>query len=174
MKFALSVAVLALAASQAMAVMPKPTPGCAKTVQVKPTDTTCDQFAADNGITLKQLLAWNIKLHNNCDNLDVDAYMCVAFGGEPQAPVTATNSGAPKPTATAPVVTSSAPRPTSAPRSNGAASSAAQSNAPTATGPAGATRSSAPFNAPTGAASTNKGSLLIAAAGVILSVAYMV
>ncbi|KAF9577159.1 hypothetical protein BGW38_007814, partial [Lunasporangiospora selenospora] len=72
MKFSLSLAVLALAASQAAAVIPIPVKNCIKTVVVKPTDSTCIQFSADNGITFKQLLAWNQKLRPDCKNLDVD------------------------------------------------------------------------------------------------------
>ncbi|KAG0028414.1 hypothetical protein BGZ81_004757, partial [Podila clonocystis] len=71
MKISVTILALAAIASQAMAVIPIPVKGCQKTVVVKSTDTGCDQFAAANNITFKQLLAWNEKLRPDCANLDV-------------------------------------------------------------------------------------------------------
>ncbi|KAF9939323.1 hypothetical protein BGZ70_006460, partial [Mortierella alpina] len=79
MKFSATLLVLAAVASSAMAVVPKPIKECTKTVIVKPTDTGCIQFAEANGITFKQLLAWNYKLSPKCDNLDVNEPMCVSI-----------------------------------------------------------------------------------------------
>src|SRR5690554_6412758 len=69
MKFTLSLAVLALAASQAMAVVPTPIAECTKTVIVQPTDTGCADFAAVNGCTFDDMLKWNLKLRPDCMNL---------------------------------------------------------------------------------------------------------
>ncbi|KAF9272905.1 hypothetical protein BGZ74_005024, partial [Mortierella antarctica] len=71
MKISVTILALAAIASQAMAVVPIPVKGCQKTVVVKPTDTGCDQFAAANNITFKDLLHWNKKLRTDCLNLDV-------------------------------------------------------------------------------------------------------
>ncbi|KAG0040314.1 hypothetical protein BGZ83_002616 [Gryganskiella cystojenkinii] len=110
MKFSATLLVLAAVASQALAVVPVPVKGCQKTVQVKPTDTGCDQFASDNHITFKQLLAWNLKLSPKCDNLDVDAFLCVVG---PKKPVPATTQKPkPKPTTHKPKPTTHKPKPT--------------------------------------------------------------
>ncbi|KAF9937360.1 hypothetical protein BGZ67_001351 [Mortierella alpina] len=85
MKFSATLLVLAAVASQAMAVVPKPIKECTQTVVVKPTDTGCIQFATDNHITFKQLLAWNYKLSPKCDNLDVNEPMCVSI--TPKKPI---------------------------------------------------------------------------------------
>ncbi|KAI8358646.1 hypothetical protein B0O80DRAFT_495331 [Mortierella sp. GBAus27b] len=102
MKFALSIAVLALAASQVAAVVPEPVRGCQKTVVVLANDTGCDDFARNNRITSTELLAWNLKLRTDCKNLDVGAPLCVAGPG---AKVNTPTDGADKPSASKPPAT---------------------------------------------------------------------
>ncbi|GJJ69449.1 hypothetical protein EMPS_01795 [Entomortierella parvispora] len=97
MKFSATLLVLAAVASQAMAVIPIPVKGCQKTVVVKSTDTGCVQFATDNHITFKQLLAWNEKLRTDCANLDVGAPLCVA-GPSTKPQPKPTQKPEPKPT----------------------------------------------------------------------------
>ncbi|KAG0046651.1 hypothetical protein BGZ83_008207 [Gryganskiella cystojenkinii] len=158
MKFTLSVAVLALAASQAMAVVPIPIKGCTKTVVVTPADVSCSDFAIANGCTFPDLLKWNQKLSPQCTNLDVGAPICVsvtpgANSTVPSAPTGATTVG-PKPTVTLPSGASTAgpaPVSTSVPPASSPSSPAAGHNA----------------------ANGNKASMALAAAGVLLSVVYM-
>ncbi|KAG0208286.1 hypothetical protein BGX28_000678 [Mortierella sp. GBA30] len=161
MKFSLSFAVLALAASQAMAVVPVPVKNCTKTVVVKPTDTGCLQFATDNGIKVEQLMAWNEKLRGDCANLDVGAPLCVSI-----TPGAGGNSTAPAPVPTG-AHTSVVPAPSGATTSGaGAAKPSASASAPIAGPP---TKAANANNAVAGAQS----SMVLAAAGVLVSVAYM-
>ncbi|GJJ68211.1 hypothetical protein EMPS_00557 [Entomortierella parvispora] len=172
MKFTLSVAVLALAASQAMAVVPTPIKGCTKTVIVQPTDLSCVDFATANGCTFDDLLKWNTRLSKACDNLDVGAPICVSMtqgAASTGAPTNVPTTAGPAPTNPAGSVppTSAVGTQTSAPAGG-------------ATAPAGATSSTAssattapPSPKATSSASGSKASMALAAAGVLLSVAYM-
>ncbi|KAF9332849.1 hypothetical protein BG006_004271 [Podila minutissima] len=165
MKFTLSVAVLALAASQAMAVVPIPIKGCTKEVMVLPTDTGCDAFAAANGCTFADLLKWNDKLRPDCLNLDVGHPLCVSVtpgaGGNnttaPAVPKPSATGAAPSGTVTSvPVVPPKA-------TSSGAA-------ATTTTGGPNAQVSTV---AKVSSATSTKASMLLGAAGVIMSAVYM-
>ncbi|KAF9121899.1 hypothetical protein BGW39_010169 [Mortierella sp. 14UC] len=78
MKLILCTTVLALAVSQAMAVVPIPVKECTKSVIVQPTDTTCLDFAERFGVTFDDLLKWNTKLRKDCLNLDDGHPICVS------------------------------------------------------------------------------------------------
>ncbi|KAG0312440.1 hypothetical protein BGZ99_009516 [Dissophora globulifera] len=154
MKFTLSVAVLALAASQAMAVVPVPIKGCTKTVVVTPTDLSCTDFAVKNGCTFDDLLKWNTKLSPKCDNLDVNAAICVsvtAGAGGVTGNTTVPSAGP---------ITSAKPPATSTAKATSAA-------LPVTTAPA------VPTSAKPSSANGNKASMALGAAGVLLSVVYM-
>ncbi|KAG0227330.1 hypothetical protein BGW42_003012 [Actinomortierella wolfii] len=184
MKFA-TVALLATLASSAFAYPPTPTAGCSKMVIVIPEDKTCDYFAKKYGTTFPEMQALNPRLHDKCNNLDVNYPICLSTdpkylqNGKPLTiePIretpTPTATVAPthpvKPTiTTAPVVT--VPGASSAPAS-AAPTGAGSASAP----PSGASRTvgvSNPTPTPNSAVA-NKGSLLVAAAGIVLSAAYM-
>ncbi|KAG0352559.1 hypothetical protein BG005_008003 [Podila minutissima] len=163
MKFTLSVAVLALAASQAMAVVPIPIKSCTKQVVVLPTDTGCDAFAAANGCTFADLLKWNDKLRTDCLNLDVGHPLCVSVtpgaGGNnttaPAVPKPSTTGTAPSGTASVPVVP---------PKATSSGAAATTTGAPNAQISVVAKGSSA---------TSTKASMLLGAAGVIMSAVYM-
>ncbi|KAF9280750.1 hypothetical protein BGZ88_012015 [Linnemannia elongata] len=78
MKFTFCATVLALAVTQAMAVIPIPVKECTKSVVVQLTDTTCDDFAQRFGVTFDDLLKWNQKLRKDCLNLDAGHPICVS------------------------------------------------------------------------------------------------
>ncbi|KAG0300007.1 hypothetical protein BGZ98_009567 [Dissophora globulifera] len=158
MKFTLSVAVLALAASQAMAVVPVPIKGCTKTVVVTPAQT-CEYFgnmnmrALKNGCTFDDLLKWNTKLSPKCDNLDVNAAICVsvtAGAGGVTGNTTVPSAG--------PITTAKPPTTTA---------KATSASLPVTTAP------SVPTSAKPSSANGNKASMALGAAGVLLSVVYM-
>ncbi|KAG0363809.1 hypothetical protein BC939DRAFT_472548 [Gamsiella multidivaricata] len=153
MKFSLSVAVLALVASQAMAVVPVPVKECTKTVVVQPTDIGCDAFAIANGITFAQLLKWNLKLRTDCANLDVGAPLCVSItaggGGNSTQTGTVTGTATGKPAASVTLHTTTA--------------AATTTSVPT----------SAPITSKPSGANGNRASMVLGAAGVLLSVVYM-
>ncbi|KAF8929747.1 hypothetical protein EDD21DRAFT_234065 [Dissophora ornata] len=161
MKFTLSAAVLALAASQAMAVVPIPIKGCTKTVVITPADLSCSDFATANGCTFADLLKWNTKLRTDCANLDVGASICVsvsagAGGSSTVSTGTATGTaatGKTTATATGKTTTSTAP------------STAASTTTSAAT--------VAPTSAKPSSANASKASMVLGAAGVLLSVVYM-
>ncbi|KAF9372790.1 hypothetical protein CPC16_002233 [Podila verticillata] len=162
MKFTLSVAVLALAASQVMAVIPIPIKGCTKQVVVQPTDTGCDAFATANGCTFADLLKWNDKLRPDCANLDVGQPLCVSITPGAGGKTNATTSAVPKPTSGA-VVPTSAPVP-----AKGTSTGAAATTTTT-----GATNPQISTVAKGSSATSTKASMLLGAAGVIMSAVYM-
>ncbi|KAF9906454.1 hypothetical protein EC991_000622 [Linnemannia zychae] len=194
MKFTISAVVLALAAtSQVAAVVPIPVKECTHSYVVEPGTPGCDAFAAKFGITFADLLKWNTKLSPKCDNLDVGFPLCVSVtpgkcclkenpknatvpqdGVPPQpnlwdpTPYTKTPAVVPPPATTSGAPSGTAPVPTTG-----------TPVAPVVTPPAGTTTTTAPTGAtpsvkpPPNAASSSKGSMVLAAAGVILSVAYM-
>ncbi|KAG0080741.1 hypothetical protein BGZ93_002597 [Podila epicladia] len=184
MKITASVAILALVASQAMAVVPEPVPECTKSVIVRPTDKDgCVAFATRWNTTFENLLKWNAKLRKDCLNLDEGHPICVSITPgagtlEPRPsstpvvpPTTPTTSGGVvppvKPTSSgATVPTGGVPPPVVAP----GASSSAGGAAPTPVKPVVNNPDSA--NKASGAEGT-KASMFLAAAGVLLSVAYM-
>ncbi|KAI1295972.1 hypothetical protein EDD11_007673 [Mortierella claussenii] len=179
MKFTLSLAVLAVVASQAMAVVPIPIKGCTKTVIVLPTDTGCADFAAKNGCTFQDLLKWNLKLSPLCNNLDVNAPICVSMtpgAGNVTAPVVPTSApvvptSAPVvPSTSAPVATGSAIR-TSSVALPPSATSAAPSGTPGTSAPPTATKSPSVTNP--NSANGNKASMVLGAAGALLSAVYL-
>ncbi|KAF9430469.1 hypothetical protein BGZ94_006684 [Podila epigama] len=182
MKFTLSVAVLALAASQAVAVVPIPIKECTKKVMVLPTDTGCDAFAAANGCTFADLLKWNDKLRTDCLNLDVGHPLCVsvtpgAGDANTTVPVVPKPTGAPS--TSVPIVPTSAPAVVapSAPGGKPAATSSAAAGAPngasssSATSPS--TTSTVPNVAKQSSATSTKASMLLGAAGLIMSAVYI-
>ncbi|KAG0044982.1 hypothetical protein BGZ89_005825 [Linnemannia elongata] len=96
MKFTFCATVLALAVTQAMAVIPIPVKECTKSVVVQLTDTTCDDFAQRFGVTFDDLLKWNQKLRKDCLNLDAGHPICVSV-----TPGNCCLNENPKPTTTA-------------------------------------------------------------------------
>ncbi|KAF9134208.1 hypothetical protein BGX30_012004, partial [Mortierella sp. GBA39] len=78
MKFTLSAVVLALAASQAAAVVPIPVKECTHSYVVEPGTPGCGAFAPKFGITFADLLKWNDKLRPDCANLDIGYPLCVS------------------------------------------------------------------------------------------------
>ncbi|KAI8606418.1 hypothetical protein EDD21DRAFT_361117 [Dissophora ornata] len=187
MKFALSLAVLALAASQAVAVVPVPIDKCTKSVVVMPTDVGCVDFATRYGTTFENLLLWNTKLSPKCDNLDVGHPICVSITqGDcclekplesiPPLLTSTISSGAVTTVTVTGTATAIATATTTATTTGSATVSvtttittATQSTAAT-TKPATATTSTEAKN---NEAAGSKGSMMLAAAGVMLSVAYM-
>ncbi|KAG0219135.1 hypothetical protein B0O80DRAFT_423714 [Mortierella sp. GBAus27b] len=166
MKFSLSVAILALAASQAMAVVPVPVKECQKSIIVAAQHQNCDVFGKMYNVTMADMLKWNGKLRPDCKNLDIGHPICVSVtkndcclnenpynATPPMAdPALPTNGTTPAPTSsTAPTTT--APAVTPAPSSNKPAATPSADKGNNAAG--------------------TKGSMLLAAAGVVLSVAYM-
>ncbi|KAF9977072.1 hypothetical protein BGZ73_007044 [Actinomortierella ambigua] len=180
MKFITSLVVLAAAASSVLAVVPIPIKECKKLVMVTPADSDgCVLFAGRYGITYPMLVEWNAKLDaKHCKNLDVGHEVCVANATHPKR-----KGDRPEDFPYTPKSSIILPTPTGTPGSNPAPpviTSGAAS--PTAPGPAGATRpasmNNTGTNTPDGdkagsSAAVNKGSLMVAAAGVVLSVAYM-
>ncbi|KAF9121898.1 hypothetical protein BGW39_010168 [Mortierella sp. 14UC] len=189
MKFTISAVVLALAAtSQVAAVVPVPVKECTHSYVVEPGTPGCDAFAAKFGITFADLLKWNDKLRPDCANLDVGYALCVSVtpgkcclkenpknatipqpGVPPQpnlwdpAPYTKTPAVAPPPaTVTGAPVNGTATVKPIVPTTSSA----------TTTPPVVATTNPKP-PATTNAASSSKASMVLAAAGVVLSVAYM-
>ncbi|KAG0283294.1 hypothetical protein BGZ96_012341 [Linnemannia gamsii] len=79
MKNALVLALLSVAVSQVMAVVPIPIKECTKTVVVDPKYDACTDFARDFNITFKDLLQYNEKLRKDCMNLDTGEKMCVSI-----------------------------------------------------------------------------------------------
>ncbi|KAG0280122.1 hypothetical protein BGZ96_001665 [Linnemannia gamsii] len=197
MKFTLSaVVVLALAASQATAVVPKPIATCTHSYVVEPGTPGCSEFAAKFGITFDDLLKWNDKLSPKCDNLDVGEPLCVSItkgdgplkenprgavvplpGATPQgnlwdpAPYT---KGAAQPTGTASVP---ATAPTTAPGNGTHVTTGTGAPKPTTAAPGAASSSGAPPPAKTDSkasgAASNKASIVLGTAGLILSAVYM-
>ncbi|KAF9099347.1 hypothetical protein BGX23_002794 [Mortierella sp. AD031] len=199
MKFTLSAVVLALAASQAAAVVPIPVKECTMSYVVEPGTPGCDAFAAKFGVTFADLLKWNNKLRPDCANLDIGEAICVSITpgkccmkenphgikvplpGMPEQPKVWSpapyTKGPASPTVTgAPVVptgNSTATGAPVAPTGNSTATAAPTTGAPgkTSSLPVAVlpTGSPTPKNDATG----SKASMVLAAAGVVLSVAYM-
>ncbi|KAF9134209.1 hypothetical protein BGX30_012005 [Mortierella sp. GBA39] len=202
MKFTLSAVVLALAASQAAAVVPIPVKECTHSYVVEPGTPGCDAFATKFGVTFADLLKWNDKLRPDCANLDVGYPLCVSVtkgdcclkenpkgalipqDGVPAqpnlwdpAPYTKGPAATPTPTPTSSgVVTTPVATGTSVvPPVNGTASTVPPTSAATVPPTTSASTTTTP-QVPTGgnsAASSSKASMALAAAGVVLSVAYM-
>ncbi|KAF9383506.1 hypothetical protein CPB97_006425 [Podila verticillata] len=178
MKLTLSTVVLALAVTQVQAYPPIPVKACTQLVLITPADTSCIDFAAKFGITFEQLRAMNQRLSPVCNNLDVGSYICVSITGPNLGTLT---SIPPYPGQTGVPTTVSAPLPTITsgsvlPPPKGTTTSTAPITTPSATSgaPAASTTSTAPKTTTTpSAASSSKASLVLGAAGVLLSVAYM-
>ncbi|KAG0325234.1 hypothetical protein BG000_001879 [Podila horticola] len=161
MKIAASVAILALAASQAMAVVPIPVPECTKSVIIRPTDNDgCVAFATRWNTTFENLLKWNLKLRKDCLNLDEGHPICVSV--TPGAGTLEPRPTGPVPPVAPPVVPS-----TTSTTSSGVVPpvKTTSSGAPVVNNPETANKAS-------GAEGT-KASMVLAATGVLLSVAYM-
>ncbi|KAG9327824.1 hypothetical protein KVV02_000270 [Mortierella alpina] len=196
MKFSLSVAALALLASQVMAVIPKNDPRCTKSQIVSLADTGCADFAARHGVSFDQLLQWNEKLSPKCDNLDVGHPICVSLspgdgcstclrmppinfangtsGWDPASPYFPKDGSTPVPVP----ATSSVAVPSGAPSAASSAASSAVStpSVPTASVSAPSTSPKATVPAvapPANDAASSKASMMLAGAGVLLSIAYM-
>ncbi|KAG0354370.1 hypothetical protein BG005_006530 [Podila minutissima] len=173
MKFTLSAVVLALAATQVQAIVPTPVKGCTQLVMITPADTSCVDFAAKFGLTFEQLRALNLRLDAICANLDVGNPICVSNTGPNLGTLTSTP---PYPGQTAlPTITGPVPVPTTTsgavvPPVNGTTVPVTTA-APTAT--SGAAAGTPKPSAPASAASSSKASFVLGAAGVLLSVAYM-
>ncbi|KAF9557114.1 hypothetical protein EC968_007800 [Mortierella alpina] len=144
-----------------MAVVPIPIKSCTRNVTVLPTDIGCVDFAKANGCTFEQLLKWNDKLRPDCANLDVGHPLCVSItpggGSNTTAPVTPPNPSSPLP----PTTTGGA----AVPSGTSAAGSKPSTAAPGVTTPKSATSQNS--------AAGSQSSIVLAAAGVLVSVAYM-
>ncbi|KAF9121897.1 hypothetical protein BGW39_010167 [Mortierella sp. 14UC] len=193
MKFTLSAVVLALAASQAAAVVPVPVKECTRSYIVEPGTPDCVAFATKFGITFADLQKWNDKLRPDCANLDVGEPLCVSVTpGECCLRENPHNVHVPQP-GEAPQPSVWDPTPSlKGPSSNGTApvppplaTSVAPGNGtkPTTTGAAvkpttGATTGTtsaviSPSTKPSAAAGSNKGSIVLGAAGLLLSAVYI-
>ncbi|KAG0281604.1 hypothetical protein BGZ95_001458 [Linnemannia exigua] len=181
MKFTISAVVLALAAtSQVAAVVPKPVKECTRSYVVEPGTPGCKAFAEKFGVTFPDLLKWNTKLSEKCDNLDIGFPICVSVTpgecclNENPKNVTVPKLGDPK----QPEVWDSTPY-TKTPTGNPPTTSTGVVPPPAATTTNPATTSKTPSpvketpKPPASAASSSKASMVLAAAGVVLSVAYM-
>ncbi|KAF9317800.1 hypothetical protein BG003_000335 [Podila horticola] len=192
MKITASVAILALAASQAMAVVPIPVPECTKSVIIRPTDNDgCVAFATRWNTTFENLLKWNLKLRRDCLNLDEGHPICVSV--TPGAGTLEPRPTGPVPPVVPPVVPS-----TTSTTSSGVVPPVKTTSSGTSSGivvpptgvvpppvvPTSSSASASPspvkpvvnnpetVNKASGAEGT-KASMVLAAAGVLLSVAYM-
>ncbi|KAF9906455.1 hypothetical protein EC991_000623 [Linnemannia zychae] len=192
MKFSLAaVAVLALAAtSQVAAVVPIPVKECTHSYVVEPGTPDCVAFATKFGITFDDLLKWNTKLSPKCDNLDVGEPLCVSVtpgdcclkenpknatvpqpGVPPQpnlwdpAPYTKPATG--PATVPPPAATSGA--------TNGTKTTTTAAGVKPTTGAASGTAPvvGSPSVQPSAAAGSNKGSMILGAAGLLLSAVYI-
>ncbi|KAG9065253.1 hypothetical protein KI688_002576 [Linnemannia hyalina] len=202
MKFTLSaVVVLALAASQAAAVVPIPVKECTHSYVVEPGTPSCEAFATKFGITFADLLKWNDKLRPDCLNLDVGYPLCVSVtkgdcclkenpkgaivpqDGAPAQPnlwdpapytkgpaATATGVTPPAATTLPSAGNGTVTIPTAKPSTPAAGTSAGA--AATTSAAAGATPSVKTDTKNSGAAS-NKNSIILGAAGLLLSAVYM-
>ncbi|KAF9903362.1 hypothetical protein BX616_001656 [Lobosporangium transversale] len=175
MKFSLSLAVLALAASQAMAVVPIPVKNCTKSIIVPPDAGTCLAFAKAHGVTFQDLQKWNEKLRDDCANLDEGQPICVsvtagdcclALTPSPVIPKSTTVSGAPTGAPTG--VPTGAPTTAPAGVPTGAPTTAPAGTPARTSAPAGSSPSTLPSSA-----NGNKASIVLGAAGVLLSAVYM-
>ncbi|KAG0204499.1 hypothetical protein BGX28_003593 [Mortierella sp. GBA30] len=164
-----------------MAVVPIPAANCTKSQIVSPLDTGCTDFAQRHGTTFPMLLKMNRLLRNDCANLDVGHPICVSWekghcclnepalgnGTQPSGPVPNPSVGTSVGPITGSTPTSSVSAP-SAPVTNGAS---VPSSAPTSA------KSSAPAPSvstpPKSDAASSKSSMMLAGAGVLLSIAYM-
>ncbi|KAG0073755.1 hypothetical protein BGZ93_010416 [Podila epicladia] len=178
MKFTLSAVVLALAATQVQAIVPTPVKGCTQLVMITPADTSCVDFGAKFGITFEQLRALNLRLDAICANLDVGHPICVSNTGPNLGTLTSTppypgQTGVP--TATVPVPVPTTTSGAVVPPVNGTTSAAATVpvTTPTATATSNVAVGTPKPSAPASAASSSKASFVLGAAGVLLSVAYM-
>ncbi|KAF9924660.1 hypothetical protein FBU30_005404 [Linnemannia zychae] len=79
MKSVLTIILLVIVVSRVAAVVPIPIKECTKTVVVDPKYDTCFDFARDYNITFKDLLQFNEKLRKDCMNLDTGEKMCVSI-----------------------------------------------------------------------------------------------
>ncbi|KAF8946509.1 hypothetical protein BGZ47_000380 [Haplosporangium gracile] len=195
MKFTLSAVVLALAASQAAAVVPVPVKECTHSYVVEPGTPDCVAFATKFGITFADLLKWNDKLRTDCANLDVGNPLCVsvtkgdcclnenpkgALVPQPGVP-TQPNMWDPAPYTKGPAATSTGVTPPAVTPpvagGNGTVTTPAGTKPTSATGAttssaAGATPSVKTDTKNSGAAS-NKNTIVLGAAGLLLSAVYM-
>lgn len=125
------------------------------------TDTGCDAFATANGCTFADLLKWNDKLRPDCLNLDVGHPLCVSITPGAGGNTNVTTPAVPKPTTSGAAVPTSASVPVK-PTTSGAATT-------TTTGAANPVSTVAKGSS----ATSTKASMLLGAAGVIMSAVYM-
>ncbi|GJJ68210.1 hypothetical protein EMPS_00556 [Entomortierella parvispora] len=169
MKFSVTIAALALGATQVMAVIPEPVKECTKSVIVSVANDTCVAFAGRHGTTFDDMLKWNNKLRKDCLNLDFGHPICVSIT-QGECCLNMTEPAGPSTPVTPPTSAVSVTLPaTSAPPPSGTGTSVT----PKPTGGPSTTGTLPPANTQTSEAAGVKGSMMIAAAGVLLSVAYM-
>ncbi|KAF9967613.1 hypothetical protein BGZ70_008910 [Mortierella alpina] len=143
-----------------MAVIPIPVKGCSKSQIVSLADTGCADFATRHNTNFTMLLQYNEKLRPDCLNLGWDpASPYFPKGGVPApVPVPSTPSGA---------------VPSNAPLATGAVSAPSVPTA-SASAPGTSPKATAPVVArPASDAASSKASMMLASAGVLLSIAYM-
>ncbi|KAF9575814.1 hypothetical protein EC968_001602 [Mortierella alpina] len=194
MKFSIAIAALALFASQATAVIPKNHKDCTKSQIVSLADTGCFDFAKRHGIDFATLQALNEKLDNQCRNLDVGHPICVSIspgdgcptclrmppinfangtsGWDPASPYFP-KDGTPTPVPVPGTPSGAAPSPSGTLRPATSAVSAPSVPTASASAPVTSPKPSAPVVAPTSDAVNSKASMMLASAGVLLSIAYM-
>ncbi|KAF9932939.1 hypothetical protein FBU30_006925 [Linnemannia zychae] len=198
MKFSIAAAaVVALAAtSQVAAVVPIPVKECTRSYVVEPGTPDCVAFATKFGITFKDLLAWNTKLREDCANLDVGEPLCVSItpgncclrenphgavvpqpGVPPQPslwdPTPSLKGGNSSVVSPPPAASSTVANVPVAPSSSAGAKPTSAASGPTTTAAAGAGATPNVKANNTNAAASNKGSIILGAAGLILSAFYM-
>ncbi|KAF9547087.1 hypothetical protein EC957_008936 [Mortierella hygrophila] len=202
MKFTLSAVVLALAASQAAAVVPVPVKECTHSYVVEPGTPGCEAFATKFGITFADLLKWNDKLRADCANLDVGEPLCVSVtkgdcclnenpkgalvpqDGTPAQP----NLWDPAPYTKGPAATATSttsPAVTTLPAAGNGTVTTPAATKPSTTAAAGTSAGAATTSAAAGAtpsvktdtknsgAASNKNTIILGAAGLLLSAVYM-
>ncbi|CAO3565548.1 unnamed protein product [Mortierella alpina] len=194
MKFSISIATLALLVSQVMAVVPVPIKECKVSQIVSLADTGCADFATRHGTNFTMLLQYNEKLRPDCLNLDVGHPICVSIDPNVkcptsclmQPPINFANGTSgwdpaspyfPKGGVPAPVPVPGTPSgaiPSNAPAAATSAISAPSVPTASASAPATSPKATAPVVAPPASdAASSKASMMLASAGVLLSIAYM-
>lgn len=125
-------------------------------------------FASRHGTTFDDMLKWNNKLRKDCLNLDFGHPICVSIT-KGACCINMTEPAGPSISGGPPATSVSVPLPVTSATGNTAATGTTASSKPT--GPA--TTVTLPPPAKTNEAAGIKGSMVIAAAGALLSVAYM-
>ncbi|KAI1295971.1 hypothetical protein EDD11_007672 [Mortierella claussenii] len=167
-----------------MAVVPKPIKECTKSVIITPADSDgCAAFAGRHNVTFEDLLKWNEKLRTDCANLDeghpicvsvTTGQCCLATTGTPSIPPATSNVGVPSSTVGTGTIPGTAPGTGTATASRTVPVTTVAPTTASVPSPVKTVTSTPPVTtaAPNSATGT-KSSMLLAAAGIVISVAYM-